>query len=125
MDATSLNVVTFCSSVFRPSLYQVLLVKKWRQFSNHGDLIKGESDENYGHYSSIEVVHDSVHEAIGGTGGHMAYPDIAGFDPIFFLHHANVDRLVAIWQACHPDVWIIGNDYTVGTYTDEYKKKLM
>lgn len=23
-------------------------------------------------------------------------------DPVFFLHHANVDRLWATWQAAHP-----------------------
>jgi hypothetical protein len=28
----------------------------------------------------------------------------AGFDPIFYLHHANVDRLWAAWQASHPTV---------------------
>ncbi|CAG8567940.1 21643_t:CDS:2 [Dentiscutata erythropus] len=121
-DATGLNVVTFCSSVFRPVLYQVLLVNEWRQFSNHGDGEKEPQDENYGHYSSIEVVHDAVHDSLGGTGGHMSYPDIAGFDPIFFLHHSNVDRLIAIWQACHPDVWIIGNSYTEGTFTQEVDK---
>jgi tyrosinase len=24
-------------------------------------------------------------------------------DPVFFLHHANIDRLWAEWQAMHPD----------------------
>nr|CAG8600510.1 4416_t:CDS:2 [Entrophospora candida] len=118
VDATNLNVVTFCSSVFRPVLYQVLLVDEWRQFSNHGDKEDHPPDENYGHFASLEVVHDAVHDAVGGAGGHMTYPDIGGFDPIFFLHHANVDRLLAIWQACHPDVWIIKNDYTVGSFTN-------
>ncbi|RIA78882.1 hypothetical protein C1645_795240, partial [Glomus cerebriforme] len=122
-DTTNLNVVTFCSSVLRPTIYQVLLVNKWLQFSNHGTS-PGEVNGNYGHFSSIEVVHDAVHDAIGGTGGHMSYPDVAGFDPIFFLHHANVDRLFAIWQACHPDVWIIGNNYTKGTFTAEAQKPI-
>jgi tyrosinase len=27
----------------------------------------------------------------------------SSFDPIFMLHHANVDRLIAMWQAAHPD----------------------
>ncbi|CAG8539060.1 22035_t:CDS:2 [Gigaspora margarita] len=120
-DATGLNVVTFCSSVFRPVLYQALLVDKWRQFSNHGGS-EDKPEENYGHYSSIEVIHDAVHDALGGPGGHMSYPDIAGFDPIFFLHHCNVDRLIAIWQACHPDVWIIGNTDTEGTFTQPVDK---
>ncbi len=33
-------------------------------------------------------------------------PQTAGFDPIFFLHHANVDRLVALWQAFNPQTWV-------------------
>ncbi|KAG1857734.1 common central domain of tyrosinase-domain-containing protein [Suillus subalutaceus] len=41
---------------------------------------------------SLEGVHDTVHILLGGNG-QMSYPDYAGFDPIFFLHHSNVDRL--------------------------------
>ncbi|CAE6476118.1 unnamed protein product [Rhizoctonia solani] len=29
--------------------------------------------------------------------------DTAGFDPIFFLHHCNVDRLLAFWEHIYPD----------------------
>lgn len=29
-----------------------------------------------------------------------------GFDPIFWLHHANVDRLLQLWSSRHPDVWV-------------------
>ena len=29
-----------------------------------------------------------------------------GFDPIFFLHHANVDRLLSLWAAINPGVWV-------------------
>jgi tyrosinase len=34
--------------------------------------------------------HDGVHQAIGGN---MSVVDLSARDPIFFLHHANVDRL--------------------------------
>src|SRR5215470_6262983 len=40
--------------------------------------------------------HNTVHRLIGGDNGFMADPILAGLDPIFWLHHANVDRL---WQA--------------------------
>ncbi|KAF0485904.1 tyrosinase [Gigaspora margarita] len=43
--------------------------------------------ENYGHYDSIKVIHDNVHGDVGGRGGHMSNPNVATFDPIFFLHH--------------------------------------
>lgn len=53
-------------------------------------------------------LHDGVHVWIGGAnanftnGGHMTFPALAVNDPIFFLHHCNVDRLWTIWQQLHP-----------------------
>lgn len=43
--------------------------------------------------------HGGVHVRVGGN---MSSVSLAGFDPIFYLHHANVDRLWAIWQYSHP-----------------------
>jgi tyrosinase len=44
------------------------------------------------------VYHDHVHVLVGGDTGDMTDPDIAVNDPIFFLHHAMIDRLWARWQ---------------------------
>jgi hypothetical protein len=41
--------------------------------------------------------HNVVHDAIGGDTGWMADPDCAARDPIFWLHHANIDRLWQVW----------------------------
>lgn len=49
--------------------------------------------------NQINSPHGSVHVMVGG---HMASVSNAGFDPIFYLHHANVDRLWAIWQKSNP-----------------------
>lgn len=49
--------------------------------------------------SSLNGPHGSVHVRVGGN---MASVAMAGYDPIFYLHHANVDRLWAIWQNSHP-----------------------
>jgi tyrosinase len=46
--------------------------------------------------------HNYIHNFIGGTTGNMADPALAARDPIFWLHHANVDRLWARWTALHP-----------------------
>ncbi|KAH8657404.1 common central domain of tyrosinase-domain-containing protein [Tricladium varicosporioides] len=57
---------------------------------------------------SLESWHDQIHGLIGtgqGYAGHMGVPTIAGFDPIFWFHHCNVDRLLAIYQALFPDKW--------------------
>jgi tyrosinase len=40
--------------------------------------------------------HNAVHGQIGGL---MGDPDTAGLDPIFWLHHCNIDRLWEVWRA--------------------------
>jgi len=40
--------------------------------------------------------HDGLHQSIGGN---MAVVSQASLDPIFFLHHANVDRLWSSWNS--------------------------
>ncbi|KAK8139858.1 hypothetical protein PG984_000981 [Apiospora sp. TS-2023a] len=57
-------------------------------------------------YDSIESLHDTIHLAAGGNSGHMAIIAYSAFDPIFFLHHANVDRIFAMWQILHNDSWV-------------------
>lgn len=42
-----------------------------------------------------QSAHNNVHNWIGGN---MASFDGAGFDPMFALHHGNIDRLWAAWQ---------------------------
>ena len=44
------------------------------------------------------VYHDHIHVLVGGDIGDMTDPGIAVNDPIFFLHHAMIDRLWARWQ---------------------------
>lgn len=36
---------------------------------------------------NIENIHNLIHDCVGGVG-HMAYPEVAGFDPVFWMHHA-------------------------------------
>ncbi len=42
-----------------------------------------------------QTPHNDVHVAVGGL---MGDPDTAAQDPIFWLHHANIDRLWWLWQ---------------------------
>jgi tyrosinase len=46
--------------------------------------------------------HDLVHGEVGGRGGLMSNTATAGLDPIFWLHHANIDRLWEVWLARDP-----------------------
>ena len=43
-------------------------------------------------------LHNRVHVWVGGDMGPGTSPN----DPVFFLHHCNVDRLWALWQHAHP-----------------------
>jgi tyrosinase len=56
---------------------------------------------------SFESVHDAIHNTAGGdSGGHMYYLDVSSFDPIFWLHHTNVDRLMTMYQYIVPDTYV-------------------
>lgn len=56
--------------------------------------------------SSFESPHNNVHNSVGCPNGTMYDLNWSAFDPIFMLHHANLDRLIALWQAIYPD-WSI------------------
>ncbi|KAG9029812.1 hypothetical protein FS837_003464 [Tulasnella sp. UAMH 9824] len=85
-------------------------VSTWPAFSNHTPGDGGSSS------SSIEAIHDGIHVDVGADG-HMGDPAVAAFDPIFFLHHCNVDRLLALWEALHPNTWVSSGPANGGTFT--------
>ena len=53
--------------------------------------------------------HNNVH---GTIGGRMNNPNTAAGDPIFYLHHANIDRLWEVWRQNTG----VGQDETDGAY---------
>lgn len=65
-------------------------------------------------YDSLESLHNQIHGLVG-NGGHMAIIDYAGFDPLFWLHHAQVDRLLAIWQTLYPDSYVEASNEPIGS----------
>lgn len=69
-------------------------------------------------HNSLESIHDGIHTALGGSNdGHMTVLWYAAHDPVFWLHHANVDRLFAMWQALYPDSYITSGQSGASTYT--------
>jgi len=48
-------------------------------------------------YTPLESPHNSLHNIIGGNDGTMSSINIAAFDPIFWLHHCNMDRFYWNW----------------------------
>ena len=83
--------------------------------SNFGPLPRGFGAE------MEQRLHDNGHGWIGGDRGWMADAGKAAQDPVFYLHHCNVDRAWAQWQHMHNrfgdrttvDYWPPG-DYTPG-----------
>ena len=91
--------------------------------------------------SSLEQPHNDLHVAIGGftepktnedgsvkkdslgnirwdgpiegANGDMGANEVASYDPVFFLHHSNIDRMLWIWQKkykkTYPDTFTIDN----------------
>ena len=70
--------------------------------TNVDALLKG--TDYFKYESGIEEgVHGYVHCTVGPTCpvAHMGDVPLAGNDPVFYHHHANIDRLWACWQGLH------------------------
>lgn len=48
----------------------------------------------------LEGLHNGVHAWVGGT---MTDIMTSPADPLFWMHHVNVDRIYALWQKNHTD----------------------
>jgi tyrosinase len=49
--------------------------------------------------NQLEDIHNGVHVWVGGT---MADIATAAYDPLFWAHHAMIDRVWRLWQLRHP-----------------------
>ncbi|TGJ84825.1 hypothetical protein E0Z10_g3899 [Xylaria hypoxylon] len=85
----------------------------YTHFSNEGWI----GQNNSGTFDSIESLHDSVHTIGGGGWGHLAIIAYSAFDPVFFLHHANVDRIFAMWQVVHNDSYVVPTAAVYASHT--------
>lgn len=86
-----------------------LTVPEFTGVATGGDPGFGGVDTGFSHSGQVHgdletQPHDWVHGLVGGadpkTGrspGLMSTPPTAGLDPIFWLHHANIDRLWEVW----------------------------
>jgi tyrosinase len=98
---------------FRNRLYNLFTnYHDYSTFSNEAWI----TSDSPGDYDSIESLHDQIH-GLTGSGGHMSYVDYSAFDPLFFLHHAMVDRCFAIWQTLNPKSYVTPKAATYSTFT--------
>lgn len=60
------------------------------------------ADDDWSSFSdTMQGLHDAVHVWVGGSDGDMGSVATAAFDPIFYAHHAMVDRAWYLWQVRH------------------------
>lgn len=79
----------------RRQLFNTLHAKTYEEFSSQiVSVVK--TYKPYG-YVPLETPHNSIHDIIGGDGGNMSDISISAFDPIFWLHHCNMDRFFYNW----------------------------
>ncbi|KAF2681958.1 Di-copper centre-containing protein [Lentithecium fluviatile CBS 122367] len=72
---------------------------------------------NYNEFvTALEEFHGWMHSTVGGAEGHFYPVEYSAFDPVFMLHHAHVDRYVAIFQAMHPETWVEPADSNGGNF---------
>lgn len=91
---------TFSSRTFN---WRADLVSLLRNTTTFSQFVMGNTPGVF--VPDLNNIHGSVHIATGGgsSNGNMAQVPCAGFDPIFFIYHAGIDRLAYMWQCGHPD----------------------
>ncbi|KAK3984606.1 hypothetical protein QBC44DRAFT_11279 [Cladorrhinum sp. PSN332] len=66
--------------------------------------------------SNFENPHNMIH-ALAACNGTLSDLNWAAFEPLFMLHHANIDRLVALWQVIHyENAMFTGTDLSKGQF---------
>lgn len=90
----------------RDMLYKLLtMYQPYNQVSNKA---------NGGTIGNFETLHDGLHNAFGL--GHMGIVEVSAFDPVFWFHHANMDRIFALYQYRYPDTWVEDSAQAKGTF---------
>lgn len=108
---TNRSGATVANPLYRGPIPTSLVSSGWTARSstvdtrNFGSIAtSAQNASNSSTFSSFQMAlngpHGSVH---GAVGGQMRSVPTAGFDPIFYLHHANVDRIWATWQSTHSE----------------------
>lgn len=67
--------------------------------------------------------HNWVHVMVGGLsppGGFMSDPALAGLDPVFWLHHCNIDRLWSAWLSRSGNIQENSAQWLNGPLPEEY-----
>lgn len=82
-------------NTIRRQLNNTLRAKTYEEFSSN--IVSYFKTNTEIKYIPLETPHNSIHDIIGGDGGNMSDISISAFDPIFWLHHCNMDRFFYNW----------------------------
>ncbi|KAK8872485.1 tyrosinase domain protein [Apiospora arundinis] len=118
--------LTLKDAIFRLLTYNY--TTKYVRFASskyYEDKAADGSGDSAKHYLNLEQIHNSVHNYIGDDTsgslyGHMGSIPVAAFDPVFWLHHCNIDRLLHLWQCSNPGNWFNQQSEKV---VDDYPQK--
>ena len=91
----------------------------------YGGPISGYSQFGNGYGANESNPHNLVHVMIGGDNsaapqGWMYDPNFAALDPIFWLHHCNVDRLWEAWMSDPTHVQEVGAAWRNGPFPTQF-----
>ncbi|KAF2008582.1 Di-copper centre-containing protein [Aaosphaeria arxii CBS 175.79] len=99
----------------RDSLFRIL--SQWGTFDRVSSGGGTHCPSSAGGGGDLETLHNPIH--VANFPGHMSPPSVAAFDPMFWLHHATVDRQMALFQAIYPDSYVEPCESRTPTYTIE------
>jgi Common central domain of tyrosinase/Polyphenol oxidase middle domain len=74
-------------------LAQISAEKDVRRAMKMEDMLDSQTTDSISFKSTMEGIHGKIHVAVGGNDGMMRFLATAAQDPIFWMHHCNVDQL--------------------------------
>lgn len=77
-------------------LNNVLYALRYQTFSSN--TVFNEILEKLIEFNPLEIPHNNLHDYIGGEGGNMSDVPISAYDPLFWMHHCNMDRHFYNWM---------------------------
>jgi hypothetical protein len=76
-------------------LNNVLYAENYPMFSSNN--LFNEKLKKLIDFNPLEIPHNNLHDFIGGEGGNMSDVPVSAYDPLFWLHHCNIDRFFYNW----------------------------
>jgi tyrosinase len=80
----------------------VTMQGEYAPFSNTGF----PAEKRIDHTTHSSLIHNQVRGLVWGNG-HIADVSFSTLDPLFWLHHCNIDRIFAIWSAISPNSYVV------------------